>query len=108
MHRLFTSQTAAADSAVLTLPTVYSKSATVQIEGGIAGGDAVACQVSLDNSTFYPVEGFDVGDITAAAELTSITADGIYRFDVTGAKYVKLVKTGTNGAIDAYLTIDVG
>lgn len=76
----------------------------VQVEGLTV--DSIAVQGSLDESNWYAIAGTNV---SSKADVTSITADGLYTFELHGfsAGQVRLAKTGTGDSVDVWVDVVV-
>lgn len=97
-HTIYVDQNAADASDEVGLPTNQAVDVTVQVTGGFTT-DTLTPQVTLDGTNWVTCEGFEVDD--SATAVTSIGANGVFRFDVTGAAAFRLDKTGTADTISA-------
>lgn len=70
---------------------------TVGVEG-IAGGDTLTPQGTMNGSDWYTLEGQILDDGT---DIVSIAEDGLFRFNVAGLTSFRLTKVGTNGVVTA-------
>ena len=69
---------------------------TIQVTG--ISGDTITMEGTIDGTNWYAIEFMDMADSTALA--TTITANGIFRADVTGLEQVRArISTYSAGTI---------
>lgn len=101
--RIYNNENAASPSDIVRMVDGYAGTVTVQVDG--LSADTLTPQVTIDGSTWFTISGTDLSDGSAAA---SITADGVYRFDVTGCTQFRLSKAGTSDTVDAWARSLIG